>query len=413
MSSRIETEAETAFRSRFGRAPDVVVSAPGRVNLIGEHTDYSLLPVMPFAIDRRLTLACAAIDSWEIHSTFEETSLTGIPGEVGWHRYVTAAVRHTGYAGGVAGIVTSDLPATGGLASSSALMMALIAALYGLEGRLDPTAACVAEIVRTAASAERQVGVESGAMDQTVIAYGRKANALRIDFALDGSPRVTNVPWPPDLQVVVAYSGEPAHKGAGAQFAYNRSVVSCRVAAALLARAAGLSVPAPLVLGRVADVDGVQDLAARLPIATTARVVARDLGVDIGSLVRLTATGFDPDVPLPVRASAVHVLAEAGRVDAAQDALTAGDSCALGELLDASHASLGAFGASTPRLDALTAAMREAGASGSRLTGAGFGGNALALCDPGRADRIVAAALAATGGPAYAVAPDDGLHIVS
>jgi mevalonate kinase len=82
-------------------------------------------------------------------------------------------------------------------------------------------------------------------------------------------------------------------------------------------------------------------------------------------------------------------------------------------LLDASHASLGAFGASTPRLDALTAAMREAGASGSRLTGAGFGGNALALCDPERADRIVAAALAATGGPAFAVAPDDGLHIVS
>ncbi|MGH2392741.1 MAG: galactokinase family protein, partial [Candidatus Limnocylindria bacterium] len=88
------TVAERSFRNRFGRSPDVIVSAPGRVNLIGEHTDYSLLPAMPLAIDRRVVVAAAADDRrFELHSgTYPDNPVIGAPGAEGWDRYIGAAV---------------------------------------------------------------------------------------------------------------------------------------------------------------------------------------------------------------------------------------------------------------------------------------------------------------------------------
>jgi len=406
--SGVVSEVEAAFRTRFGRPPEVVVSAPGRVNLIGEHTDYSYLPVLPMAIDRRVAIAAATADQFEIHSSADPTPVLGPPEKAGWHRYLAAVISQTGCETGLAAVIASDLPVTGGLASSTALTMGFMAALTTAAGkRVVPN-----DMSRAALAAERVAGVESGAMDQTVIIHGRKGAALRIDFAAGRPPSIKLVPLPADLRTVVAYSGEPAHKGAGARHAYNRSVVACRAAAVLIGRAAGLPALTGPVLGEVARLTGALDLATDLASTMTARAAAGTAGVDPAMLVGLATGEFDPDEPLPVRAAAVHVLSEATRVDQAEAALGGGDISGFGRLLDASHRSLADFGASTPRLDTLTAAMRQAGALGARLTGAGFGGNVIGVCLPSRVEAVIEAARMASGGPAFEVSADTGLTLV-
>lgn len=386
----------------------MVVSAPGRVNLIGEHTDYSLLPVMPMAIDRGVMIAASADTRFEVHSDVEGRPTGGDPGRAGWQRYVDAVVDRLGYEGGFLASITSGLPPTGGLASSSALTMALLAALSAVApGKTLTTEG----IIEAGISAERIAGVESGAMDQTVIVHARAGSALRIDFDLAGRRTLTYVPIPETMRVVVAYSGTPGHKGTGARHAYNLAVVACRAATALLAEEASVPVSSRPVLAEVSHLDGVYGTAAHLPLAASAEEVARATGVDLESLVGLAASRFDPGEPLPIRASALHVLSEATRVDEAQRALVAADTAGLGRLLDLSHRSLIAFGASTAALDRVTSAMRAAGAHGARLTGAGYGGNAVAVCAPDRVAAVVEAAVAATGGPSFRVEAAGGLVV--
>lgn len=181
------------------------------------------------------------------------------------------------------------------------------------------------------------------------------------------------------------------------------------MATALLARRLGVSLPVPPVLGGVADHPGIIDLALELPVATTPSEGARLAAVDVGLLVDFVAGSFPVDATVPVRAVAHHVLTEAVRVGRAEEALVGEDLEGLGVLLDESHASLQDFGASTPALDRLVETMREAGALGSRLTGAGFGGNAVALCRRSDVEAVLAAARHATGGPAFQVRPGGGL----
>lgn len=400
------TPAEASFRVRFRRPPEVVVSAPGRVNLIGEHTDYSLLPVLPFAIDRRLTVVAARGPRLEIHSQqHPRRPLIEHSSGEGWHRYVEAVTETIGFAGGVLAVVDSDLPDTGGLSSSSALAMAMTAALWRLGGR-HPAAD---EVASAAAAAERLAGVESGEMDQTVIAHARAGHAMRIDFRPGRLPAFRHIPMPPEAAIVVAYSGEPAEKSGAARDAYNSRVVGGRVATVLLARRLGVLLPVPPVLGGVADHPGTIHLALELPAATTPSEAARSGAVDVGLLVDFAARSFPIDATVPVRAVAHHVLTEAARVGRAEEALVGEDLESLGVLLDESHASLRDFGASTPALDRLVQTMREAGALGARLTGAGFGGNAVALCRRADVEAVLVAARHVAGGPAFEVRPGPGL----
>lgn len=398
------TRVLAAVRERHDTSPSVVIRAPGRVNLIGEHTDYSLLPVMPFAIDQAVYVAVcegtAGIEADSLtHPAPLELELGGDrSGLTGWHRYFGAAVDVVGFVGSARVLIDADLPATGGLSSSSALTVGVLMALGAFVG--DPPRR--EELPELALAAERSIGVESGAMDQTVISLATEGHALRIDF----DPFATrHVPVPEDLGCVAAYSGRAAPKGGDANHAYNSRVVACRAAALLLASEAGIDPGSPPVLSRVRDSDSVD----RLPIEATAASVAKRVGVDVGHIVTLTATEFDPDAVLPVRSVAAHVLSEAKRVDEAEAALEAGDHEGLGRLLDASHASLGDFGATSPALDRLTGAMREAGAYGARLTGAGFGGYAIGICPLDRVDAIIEASEQATGGPAFRVRPAVGV----
>lgn len=396
------------FVRSFGIEPSVEVRSPGRVNLIGEHTDYSLLPVMPLAIDRHVSLWAApsqdgrlAADSLTFPGAID-VDLERLPTETaGWHRYLVAAVRALGAPGGGARLlIGGNLPPTGGLSSSSAFTVGVIATLDRIwELGLDR-----ADYPDIAIAAERSIGVEGGMMDQTVIALAEAGHALRIDF---DPPGRRLVPIGADIGIVAAYSGSPAPKGGDANLAYNTRVVACRAAALLLGVPKGIDVSTPPVLSKVVAAGDV-DLSGLAP-TTTASDVAAELDVDVELMVRMTAGRFDPDASLPLAAVARHVVTEAARVDEAEQALRAGDMPAVGRLLDASHASLQDFGASSPALDKLVDAMRSAGAWGARLTGAGFGGYAIAVCPAGVVDAVVASATAATGGPAFPVVASAGV----
>lgn len=398
------TRVVDAVRERHDSSPSVVIRSPGRVNLIGEHTDYSLLPVMPFAIDKGVYVAvCDGADGIEVDSLTHPDPVTielgGDRSELsGWHRYFAAAVDVVGFVGGARVLIDADLPATGGLSSSSAFTVGVLMALGAFAGDPPPRE----ELPELALAAERSIGVESGAMDQTVISLATEGHALRIDFDPFGTRQV---PISDDLGIVAAYSGRAAPKGGDANHSYNSRVVACRAAALLLAAQEGVDPGSPPVLSKVRS----SDLVGTLPVEASAASVAQQLGVDVGRMVRLTATEFDVDAELPIRDVAAHVLSEAKRVDEAEAALEVEDYIELGRLLDASHESLGHFGASSPALDRLTGAMREAGAYGARLTGAGFGGYAIAICPLGRIDAVIEASEQATGGPAFRVRPSAGV----
>jgi galactokinase len=416
MPTSLSEGIRRAFAERYGCPPSVVVRAPGRVNLIGEHTDYSNLPVLPMAIGQSLYIAAAATGDGVIEAASQQFELAarferGLPParlEAPWQRYLAGAAQMTEVAKGRGArlIIGGDLPAAGGLSSSSALTVGVMAALdvaWGEELEGDA-------VVRRAIVAERNVGVESGGMDQEVIVFGQAGAALRIDF---DPPSRRVVPIPPGLAFVVAASGEDAPKGGAARDAYNERVVGARLAAAMLADQVGIDIRMPPVLGDVAGVDVVDILVDDLPEKVSAQEVAHGVEVELEHLVRLTAGRFDHMAKVPVRRVARHILGEARRVDEAEAALLAGDLEAFGKLLDASHNSLRQdFRCSTPALDRVCAAMRKAGAYGARLTGAGFGGYALAAVGPERATAVIEAAIAATGGPAFEVQAASGLELL-
>jgi galactokinase len=378
----VEERARTRFRDAFGVAAALVVRAPGRLNLIGEHTDYSLLPVLPIAIDRALWIAAGPRAGSSIrarstgHEPPAELSLEAPPEDPrGWQRYLVAALGLLPEAPPGRGaflLIDGDLPATGGLSSSSALVLGVLAALDAVfELRLGRE-----ELVARAIRAERRVGVETGGMDQTVIGFAEPGSALRIDF---DPPTRRKVALPGALRLVAAYSGSAGRKADEARELYNTAVVACRIAAERLAREVGVTLDSP-VLGRVrrmaGDPHGLYALAKGLPLRETSSSAARALGLDVERFVRLSAARVPPERELPVRACARHVLSEAERLEHAVLALEAGDLFGFGRLLDASQESLIEFGASSPALDAVVLALREAGALGARLTGAGFGGYA-------------------------------------
>jgi galactokinase len=376
------------------------------VNLIGEHTDYAQLPVLPMAIDRSLILTATADDSNAVSATSElfpeagSIERDGAASQHGWLRYVTGALRElVDVAPGKGAVirVEGDLPASGGLSSSSALTVGLIAALNEVwSAGFDRE-----EVARRATLAERHVGVETGGMDQQVVAFGEVGHALRIDFL---PPARRRVALPEGLAFVVAHSGEDALKGGAARDAYNERVVGARIAAVLLADQVGVDLDMPYTLGQVAGIDVVDVLVADLPEKVDAHTVAHGVDVNVARIVQLSHTTLDTRAQVPVRRVARHILSEAQRVDAAQEALEAGDLAAFGKLLNESHESLRQdMRCSTPALDRVCAAMRRAGALGARLTGAGFGGYALAACEPDAVERVVEAAKAATGGPAFEV----------
>jgi galactokinase len=321
--------------------------APGRVNLLGEHTDYNLGLALPFAIAEGVTVRAEAaprgspgegrvcVYARDLDER-DEFALVAPPAAPGWRAFVRGVVAELARAGvplvGARLEIAGDLPLGAGLSSSAALAVALCLALVDL-GRDGPGEADVmdrTELARLCARVEADwVGAHTGLLDPLASLFGAPDRALCIDFR---TLRVTPVPlrlggW----RLVVLDSGE-RHRHASS--GYNARRAECARACRLL---------------------GVASL--------------REAGrVEVERL------------PEPLRRRALHVLDENDRVRLAVAALRADDLPAMGRLLDASHESLrDLYEVSTPAVEAAVERLRGAGAAGARIVGGGFGGSVLGL----------------------------------
>jgi len=355
--SRIEG-LSSRFSEVFGgpRAEGVAL-APGRVNLIGEHTDYNDGFVFPLAIDRHVGVAFGRRDDGRIrgHSVaFGETkelALEGLepPGGSDWISYVAGVAWAMAASGReVAGadlVVDGDVPLGSGLSSSAALELATARALCAVSGiPWDPF-----EMARIGQRAENQfVGVNCGLMDQLAAAVSQEGCALLLDCR---SLETEAIPIPSEARVVVLDTGA-SRSLAGS--AYNERRASCEAAVSAL---------------RELD-PGVRAL--------------RDVSPDLLEAGRDRIDGVTFQ-----RAS--HVVAENRRPSAMAEALRAGDLAEAGRLMNESHASLrDLYAVSSAELDLITDLAREhPGCYGARLTGAGFGGCAVALVSATDAESFV------------------------
>jgi galactokinase len=332
------------------------VFAPGRVNLIGEHTDYNEGLALPIAIGQGVTVTGRALAGDTIEAIAadlgdQDRFELEWPIRVdGWRSFVRGTVAELRRAGvplrGGALEIRGNVPRGAGLASSAAFEVALSLALVALA---DAPAPDRLELARICSRVENEwVGARTGLLDQIASLYGERGHALRIDFRwldvrlvrlrLDG------------FKLVTIQSGERhRHSGSG----YNERRAECAQAA----RKLGLS-------------------------------SLRDATLEMADLL-------EPPLADRVR----HVVTENARVEASVDALTRGDVARFGELLTASHASLrDQFDVSTPAVEDAVARLREAGAIGARMVGGGFGGSVLGLFEPDTDPPDDAAEVAASPG---------------
>ncbi|WP_437724026.1 galactokinase [Sorangium sp. So ce861] len=339
-----------SFEAIFGRPAKVVAEAPGRVNLIGEHTDYSGGYVLPTAIPQKARIEMAPrgdglvqVATMSVNRGGQRWYRLGEESRGGlWLDYVqgiTAVLRGRGVSiSGFDARIESSVPLGSGLSSSASLLVALARALRQmLDLPIDDV-----EIARVAHAAEHDfVGAPVGNMDQMAASLADEHTALFIDTRTLAFERI---PLPPEAELLVVNSGV-AHQHASGDYKTRRA--ECERAAALL------GVP------QLRDADA----AAEQRIAS---------------------------LPAPLDRRARHVVTENARVLAAVAALRAGDLVRLGALFDASHRSMrDDFEVSVPEVDALVeSAQAQPDVFGARLTGGGFGGSIVALVKRGCAARV-------------------------
>ena len=328
----------------------VTYAAPGRINLIGEHTDYNLGLALPIALPQRVVVRYQPDDSEAITVSSAQESgdvvvpLDTTPGDItGWAAYIAGvvwALRDRGHrvVGGRMSI-TSDVEMGSGLASSAALECAVLSALtHGSD--MDRV-----EQARIAQCAENvYVGAPTGLMDQLASLFGEPGRAMLIDFRELSVHQVPFTPETAGLTLLVMNSRAP-HRHAGGEYAARRA--SCeRVAAAL----------------------GVESLRE-----------VQDRGLDA-----LDAVTDDEDFR-----RARHILTENQRVLDVVAALEQSDFATAGEILTASHASMrDDFEITTAHIDLIADTAVRAGALGARMTGGGFGGCVIALVPEDLADSV-------------------------
>jgi galactokinase len=335
-------------------ADRVQARGPGRVNLIGEHTDYNAGLALPFAIARGVTVTAEPIAGERVQAQAldlgedDEFALAGPERTTGWRAFVRGTVAELSAAGYALRpcrlTVEGDLEQGLGLSSSAALETALCLALLAVAGEEEP--ADRRELAKLCSRVENDwVGAETGLLDQLASLYGDPGGAIRIDFAsLDIEP----VPLALGDWSLVTLDSGAAHSIAAS--GYNDRRRECREAC------------------------------EHLGLETLREATAADLR----------------RLPEPLAARARHVLSENARVDAMVVALRAGDLAEAGRLLDASHASLrDDYDASVPEVERTVTRLKAAGAAGARMVGGGFGGAVLALLGPG----VDAPAGAVTVGP--------------
>ena len=386
-----------------GKEPEYVVRAPGRVNLIGEHTDYNGYPVFPMAIDRDFVFFIAAGSGQTIQlqnedPSFETRNFEAVfpapPYSQGdWGNYVKAAVNEILEAGlvnpknavGFNAIVGGNIPESAGLSSSSALVVAsALAFLAANNTKIETT--LLADLL---ARAERYVGSEGGGMDQAVSLLAEAGKALQIDFF---PLRTKSVPLPDDMVFVVCNSLIRAPKSESVRYAYNRRVIECRAATALLANTVQEKTGKNAPVQRLADLSAerlgiepavlnkwAQEAIGERPLSI--KDIAQRLHKDPATVERELCSLRDgsilkePPENFRVWNRYRHVVTEAERVRLMARAFEAGNEKEIGLLMNQSHASCrDDYEISCPELEELVSLALEHGALGARLTGAGFGG---------------------------------------
>lgn len=317
-----------------------VAFAPGRANLIGEHTDYNQGLALPFAISEGVTVRASALENGRIEAIAvdigeRDSFLVDSPGRTrGWRAFVRGAAGELDRAGarlrGAELEITGTVPRGAGLSSSAALEVALVLAMLAVSGEAEPDRI---ELAKLCSRIENDwVGAQTGLLDQIASLCGQNDCALRIDFrSLDVRLVALELG---DFSLVTVDSGEKhVHAGSG----YNERRAECAEA-------------------------------------------CRRLGV---SSLRDATLAMAESLPVPLSWRARHVITENSRVDAAVAALSHGDMDELGRLLDASHASLrDCYEVSTPAVEAAVRRCKRAGALGARIMGGGFGGHVIALLPP-------------------------------
>jgi galactokinase len=320
---------------------------PGRVNLIGEHTDYNGGLALPFAIDRGVTVTAEPLDRRVIEARADDLGEAdefglGAGGArdddrpTGWRAFVRGTIAELEAAGHTLVpcrlTIAGDLDRGSGLSSSAALEAALTLALLAVAGEPEPPDR--RELAKLCSRVENDwVGAETGLLDQLASLCGEPGHAIRIDFATLG---IRPVPLDLGEHRLVTLDSGAAHTHADS--GYNERRAECRAAC------------------------------ERLGIATLSE--ADDQAVQ--------------HLPPTLAKRTRHVLTENARVDQMVHALEAGDLEAAGALLDVSHASLrDDYEASVPAVEDTVAALKHAGALGARMVGGGFGGAVLALFAPG------------------------------
>ena len=378
--------AREEFRERFGKDPIIVATAPGRVNLIGEHIDYCDGFVLPFAIERSILIAAApnATGEARVATAFDSEGAVfpvgegQVKGSPKWSNYLRGVIHGFHQRGiqipGFDAFVVSSLPGGAGLSSSAALECAVATLLEGLTG----TSLDTREMALLAQKAEHDfAGVPCGIMDQFASAFGRDGQLILIDCR---STETELVPFADPSLTLLVSNTKVSHELSDGGYAARRTSTEVGLEA----------------IGKPSWRD----------------VLPEDLA---GAESKMDAVTFK---------RSRHVVGEIARTIAAAEALKNDDFGKLGELMYESHASLrDDFEVSCPELDHLVAKAaelgREGGVIGSRMTGGGFGGSTVSLCETAKTESIAAALVAsyeAEFGFApeiFATRPADGARLVS
>ena len=374
----LAASVRTAFAGAYGHAPRTLARAPGRVNLIGEHTDYNAGPCLPVALPHSTIAALTPrtdrllrISSVQQPGPWEGSIDDLAPGSVdGWAAYVAGVVWALDQAGhevpGLDVLVDSTVPVGAGLSSSAALECSVAVGVTDLLGlSLDDTLR--RDLVTHCIRAETEmVGAPTGGMDQTVSLLATPGAALLIDFA-DASTRAVPLPLHESGMTLLVTDTRVSHALVDGGYAARRA--DCEQAAAILG---------------------------------------------VATLREAALINVDALTDERVRRRARHVVTEIARVGATVTALGTADWTCVGEIFAASHASMrDDFEISCPELDIVVRVAGEAGAVASRMTGGGFGGSAVSVVPQDQVGTVCAALddafrLAALQPPTHLLADPSG-----
>uniref|UniRef100_A0A8R1YQE2 Tag-96 n=1 Tax=Pristionchus pacificus TaxID=54126 RepID=A0A8R1YQE2_PRIPA len=386
---------EDQFESRFGLRPKWRIECPGRVNIIGEHIDYHGYSVLPMALSVKTTLLVAPISQSEIRfenvDDFFEGHTECLPSN--WERQMKPLWFHYLLAGwkeivhefgldqkGFAILMDSSIPSSAGLSSSSSLVCA--AALASLTVHTHGFPWKIIDKVRLAElcmKAEHRIGTVGGGMDQAAECLSQSGSALHISF---NPLRCESVSLPSHCIFVVADSMERKNKAASNDF--NSRVVEGRISTALLAKGLGIE--------KWKDMKTLKDVQEESSF-TLEKLIEKcnDLPeqLNVIQVRELIGDHFDAistqdtveNSSFTIRARAIHVYSEALRVQLFKVACFSEDINEMARLMNDSHSSCSqSYECSTPQMDKLVSSLiTEGGALGARLTGAGWGGCAVAL----------------------------------